>query len=143
MRVSSFAVARPAWYDRQADSAIGGYEAVAIAPHSNTGRFSLTVAAGKKCYVESSYCGVERTTVATTVGIAYAIAQIYSTASAAQNTLNQAYLYTITNGAENRSVVALQAAVNAGDQLLIYTADSSTGGQLTYRGVYKYTTYSA
>lgn len=68
MRISSYAVARPSYYDRNAASVSGQYAAT-VGPHSATTRFTYTVPAGKKCLIEASFESVTRATAATIAGL--------------------------------------------------------------------------
>lgn len=52
MRVASLGVARPAYYDRNATSVVNQYSGT-LTQHTNTTRWTYTVASGKKLLVET------------------------------------------------------------------------------------------
>jgi len=141
MRVSSFAVARPAYYDRNATTGVFSYDAANIAPHSLTTRWTTTVAAGKKAFVESGTARLIRYTAATLAG--QANVQIQVTSGATQIDLFNCFLYSNTVNTLVTGSVPTQVTLYAGETLAATTADASTGGT-TYIGMFgKTTTFDA
>ena len=78
MKVSSYAVARPNYYDRGATSVIGTYESANIAPHGATERWTYTVAAGYRLLIENLLLSNYRATTATVSGPVYAYVVVAS-----------------------------------------------------------------
>jgi hypothetical protein len=125
MRVSSFAVARPAYYDRNAASNYNVYNAT-VGPHNFTERFLYTVAAGKKLLVEIANVEMNRLTVATVSGSYYA-----------RITGGSGYINTIldnatTVNASKVNIVAGAVTIYAGESVGGYTSDGSTGGTVAF-----------
>jgi hypothetical protein len=141
MKVSSFAVARPNYYDRNAAGTSVRYIASGVAPHAQTIRWTVTISSGQKAFAEMVGVRIAPTTVATVFGAAEAgvdtisggvnstIIYIQQKMSAALTVLYAAYPLSVT--------------LYAGDQLVGFTSDGSTGGTALYIVDSKYTTFSA
>lgn len=140
MRISSYAVARPAYYDRNATTTFNSM-GVNPTPHSATVRFTTTVASGKKMLLETTYLYVARFTVATAVGEALTYNQVTAGASTAD--VYTASLTSNTVGAQ--TVVQLPTALTlyAGEVITAVTSDASTDGTCLMRATIKGTTYDA
>ena len=140
MRVSSFAVARPAYYDRSATSLIKSFGSV-VAPHGATTRWTTTVSAGTKAFIENTHGYVDRQTVAAPG-------------------LNVVLWVRITSGADTATILFArsdQSAVGplldrsvagaitlyAGEVFEGLTIDSSTGGTCNFSLSTKLTTFTA
>jgi len=126
MRVSSFAVARPVYYDRNPASVQSVYQAD-IGPVGNTERFTRTIAAGKSGYIESLYCGAYRSSAAAVLGTVVAfIETVTSDATPAYKAyvIYQSATLTTQTSQSLTSVGLLQA----GDIIRGYQFDTSTGG---------------
>jgi hypothetical protein len=140
MKVSSYAVARPAFYDRNAASAVQTYLAQ-VSPHSATTRWTYTVASGKKLNVEVTPCRILRLTVATVSGLLAEEITLTSGASAlvmlsnyvTDNTLNVPYLK------DSSASYTMYAA----ESLAAISLDSSTGGIVQFSMVMKGTLFDA
>jgi len=126
MRVSSFAVARPQYYDRNAASVQNAFSGT-VSPHSNTERWSRTIAAGKSGYVETAFALTLRTAAATTVGDAACFIQIVTSDTTSGVV---AYIQHADNTLRvNRNIVLTSAGLlQAGDIIRAYSFDTSTGG---------------
>ena len=127
MRVSSYAVARPAAFDRNPVQTVKSYASFSLAPAALTSRWSYTVPAGKRAVMTSGNIFVQRNTVATSVGQnqyeiyvapvgvgATAFMQFYDS----DNTLNRSLTLVISQG----------PLLNATDVVAAQTRDTSTGG---------------
>ena len=126
MRVSSYAVARPEYYDRGAASVQSAYSGT-VAPHGNTERWSRTIAAGKSGYVETSFALTLRITAATVVGDTACFVQIV-TSDAVSGVV--AYIQHADNTLRtNRNIVLTSVGLlQASDIIRAYSFDTSTGG---------------
>jgi len=130
MRVSSFAVARPAYYDRNAASVVQVVDS-SYTPHGQTNRGTYTVAAGKKANLESA--SIFLLTEAAPTVAARAIATIYILVSAVP-----CYVVRLDGTAGSTLNTARSAGLNGsptiypGEQLLFLTLDQSTGGTIGY-----------
>lgn len=139
MKITSYAVARPAYYDRGATSFSGGYDAV-LAPHADTNRVSVTVAAGQKVILEGVNMSTQRVTVATVIQVVGFYSNVTSTAG-----------FRITDISTNnnlanireRQFVATNVTIYVGETFTANTVDTSTGGSVYYIIQYKGTTFSA
>ena len=111
MRVSSYAVARPQYYDRNAVTSSQYGSPTAAGGDGPTTSFTTTVAAGKKLLVEYSEVSLLRSTVATV------------------NTRNEAYVRVLTN----TSVINLARVDGAlANTLNVFTQDKSAGAVTLY-----------
>jgi hypothetical protein len=141
MKVTSYAVARPAYYDRGAASINKAYGASGIAPHVNTTRFTYTVPAGRKCVVENICVSIYREGVASPIGQVFGYVVLFD-GSTYCNLVN---LYTAANtvGATSTNIVGNGATVYAGEQIIGGTWDLGTGGTNDFRLNAKGTEYNA
>jgi hypothetical protein len=136
MRVGSFAVARPSYYDRNAVSTTQQY-GVDLAPHATTTRWTATVAAGKKQFVEFARTSIYRTSVAS-VGSLYEdrvrIAGInFLTSTSSTNTVGAFVQQTVTGA----------ITLYEGDVIIADTYDLSTGGTVFHTIGYRATQFDA
>ena len=138
MRVSSYAVARPAYYDRNA-SGVSGQYSNDLAPHATTTRFTSTCPAGKKYILEGWYLSSWRISAATASGSVENLLT-FQTASGggyiAQATYvnNTLYYREVYYGGTN---ITLYPA----DYIVYTTADASTGGQIRVAANVKFTSF--
>ena len=142
MRVSSFAVARPAYYDRAAAGGRSRFYGT-VAPHAQTLRFTVTIAAGKKAFAELVAVRVAQASVSTVTSRADSV--IDSTDGVTNTSLAYAAVYTSTVSANQYVFNASpsQQTLYAGDALKAYTEDGSTGGTVLYVVDARYTTFDA
>jgi len=140
MRVSSYAVARPAYYDRNSASNTQEYVAT-VAPHAGTNRFSYTVASGKKMQLEFALAAMYRATAAAAVGQYSAIVFV----QVGTNTPRIAYIDSVKNTVDKTEQTTSLGSVTiyAGESLSGYTSDGSTGGTVQYVIQAKATLYDA
>ena len=141
MRVSSFAVARPAYYDRNATSGTAVYSGASIAPHAETVRWTITVAAGKKANIELTRMMANRVTVATAASVAGYVARI-TTSTSYMDILYEAHISNVL-GYEAKDIAPAGVTLYAGETLDGRTYDGSTGGYYNYLTGCKYTTFDA
>lgn len=126
MKVSSYAVARPAYFDRNSASVQNAYSGT-VAPHGNTERWSRTIAAGKSGFVENTFAMTLRSAVAAPAADTVCFIQCVTSDTTsgvvtfiqhADNTLRV-----------NRSIVLTTVGLlQAGDIIRAYSYDTSTGG---------------
>ena len=140
MKVTSYAVARPNYYDRAATSLIKSYGAV-VGPHGATTRWTTTVSAGNKANIENTHGYVDRQTVATTANNVVFWARIlsgsdYSTIIFARSDVNT------TTMLLDRSVAGA-ITLYAGEVYEGLTIDGSTGGTCNFSLSTKITTFTA
>jgi len=140
MKVSSFAVARPAYYDRNATATYSTYNSSGIAPHTYTVRWTYTVPAGKKAIMETATILISTQVVATVNGSREAYIRVTSPSSATiiylGNTTNTALAFTFI-------AAPTQPTFYAADAITGNTFDSGTGGQVYYDINGKFTAYDA
>jgi len=141
MRVGSFAVARPNYYDRNATSTLQNY-GVTLSPHTDTTRWTTTVAAGKKLSVELIHIYQERRTVATTPLQVNIQVNITSGATTALSVFTND-LGTATVGTRDYRLVTNVCTLYPGEVIYASTSDASTGGTILFLVVMKGTTYDA
>lgn len=140
MRVASLGVARPAYYDRNA-TVINANLAIDVAPHADTTRITITVAAGKKALIENVFGLARRTTAATVAGNVNPYSFISSSGGAPF--LEDMVFNSATVGTQVRSSNIQPVTLYASDVLYCQTGDASTGGTVLYRWGVKATSYDA
>jgi len=138
MRVSSYAVARPSYYDRNATSSLSSY-AANLGPHADTTRWTVTVAAGKKSLVELGATYSRRITVATVAGEYGSYIQLTSGATNVYfpATATVSNVVDFTNSAQYSGSPTLYA----GETIAGHTYDLCTGGIVNYTVAAKLTTF--
>jgi len=134
-------VARPAWHDRNPFVIMRGFSSV-TGPHSMTDRWTYTVPAGKKAYIEFLCIKSIRATAAGTAGTV--VIQItYTPSGASEQVLAATGLYTNTVGDKDEVTCGHALTMLAGDLLKGLTYDGSTGGTVNYLVVAKITEFDA
>ena len=142
MKITSYAVARPAYYDRNASSVIQT-ELTVYAPHTATVRVTYTVAAGKKMFVETSSTLVQNVTAPTVAGISTSIVRLQNVSAQftdpiRSDALTSAVLTTLID----KSLTG-QTTLYAGEQALLITSNGSTGGTVLHLAAFKATLFDA
>jgi hypothetical protein len=139
MKLGSLAGARAQYYDRNATSLLMNY-ADAVSPALLTTRWTTTITAGKKAYVETSMVMQYRITAATFVGEYSCDQQISSGATHSRP------LYVVSNS-NATFIQTFQFLVTytlfAGETLQFRTYDTSTGGIMYFQGNAKLTIFDA
>jgi len=125
MRVSSYAVARPAYGDRNSSSTTNSYLAT-VGPHGFTVRWTQTIAAGKKCLVETGQSRIRRTSAATVLGDV--VTEMIVNSGSTQIYVLNGFLYNLAVGAMDRVYLSTVFTLFAGEQFTATTVDLSTGG---------------
>jgi hypothetical protein len=140
MRVSSFAVARPAYYDRNATGSYLTYGAQNT-PHALTTRWTTTVATGKKGVIEYARGFTERRVVGGSAGQYSSWVQI--TSGATTGTL--IFANSFNNTLYNQVHIEIASAITlyAGDVFFYQTYDDSASGTIYYQGDAKVTLFDA
>lgn len=136
------AVARPDWYDRNPVTRFRAWNAVNLAPHTSTQRWTYTVPAGKKAQLELVQVKVMRATAPTTPGYAYANIR-FTPSGGSVDTLIQATIRTGTVGDTDQTVLGVCGVLQAGDTIEANSADGSTGGTIDYFATLKITEFDA
>jgi hypothetical protein len=141
MRISSYAVARPAYYDRNATSGLSTYGAVNIGPHAETVRFTVTVGSGRKAFIEQARFTCLRITAAAVVNATTMIFRNTSGASSVDLIYETKWVTTV--GDELTQGTTGTSTLYAGETLDARTSDLCTGGAWNYYLNCKYTTFDA
>lgn len=142
MRVASLGVARPTYYDRNSIEGSLNYQAYAVAPHADTTRWTYTVPAGKKAYVDSANAIVYRFTAAT--GVSLVNSRLVITPSGGSATLIVfAHIETNVVGDNARQNLAGSLLLLSGSTFRGITVDSSTGGTVDYVAAAHYIEFDA
>ncbi len=141
MRISSYAVARPAYYDRNATAYAQAYDLSLVAPHVLTIRFTTTVAAGKKLLLEHLSSTMIRQSVAAPVGDVYIAPSV--TTGASTYPITRTYSNANVAGTTTYSQVVSGVTLYPSDVFTVSTFDGSTGGTMWYTIGAKGTTYDA
>ena len=141
MRVSSFAVARPAYYDRNATSSFVSYSGD-VAPHGDTLRATFTTAAGKKAYIETGVVYIRQSSGASVINRSLAVLRIVS-GTDTNDVARIDSLSSATTSTSRTDKLAGQPTIYAGETLTIRTLDLSTGGTLDFNIGAKITSFDA
>ncbi len=141
MKVTSYAVARPAYYDRTATGQLLAFTGGSVAPHVQTTRFTSTVAAGKKAQVEELLCATWRDSAAATAGLRYIVASVQDSVISANVVVILTTLNTTFTLIQDR--LAAPMTLYAGENVNAVTNDSSTGGTTNYWMSCKLTIFDA
>ncbi len=139
MKVTSYAVARPSYYDRGAIAFSGGYADV-LAPHAETVRISVTIAAGRKVLIEGVNASLTRITAAGTLSLAQLYVNITATAGFRMADINAT---TNVINSRTREIVYPATTIYAGEIFTAASADNSTGGTNSYIVQYRGTDFTA
>jgi len=140
MKVTSYAVARPAFYDRNAASAVAVYLAQ-TGPHAVTTRWTYTVASGKKLNVEVTPCRILRQTVAAPVGLVAVEVQLTSGASLLVMLSN--YMTDNVPNVPYQKDSSASYTMYSSETLTSVSVDISTGGVVQYSITMKGTLFDA
>ena len=140
MKVTSYAVARPAYYDRGASSIVQNYSA-SVAPHGNTVRWTTTCAAGKKINIELVNVRIVQDTVATVKVANYCA--VYITSGVTTFSLADLLNPSNTVGLPVYFQMSGVPTLYAGESAAAATGDGSTGGTSQYLVAMKATSYDA
>lgn len=140
MKITSYAVARPAYYDRNAVSSFGSYNNIP-APHAFTNRFTQTIASGKKLSIEVGNIILYRYTVATVAGQIFCEHSVTSSSVAVQ-LATTSYFGNTTNVITQVNFNG-PVTIYAGEIYNINTLDLSTGGISNISANYKGTLFDA
>lgn len=125
MKITSYAVARPAYGDRNSSSTTNSYLAT-VGPHAFTIRWTQTIAAGKKCLVETGQSRIRRTTAATVLGDV--VTEMIATSGSTDIYVLNGFLYNLAIGAMDRVYIPTVFTLFAGEVFRATTVDLSTGG---------------
>lgn len=127
MKVTSYAVARPVYYDRNSATKGRTYGAAGVAPHATTTRWEYTVPSGKAAYVETLNVLLLRDNAPTVQALAQIIIYIQSsdavTAIALQLREYTTSTYVFLYGSQSNI-----ALLKSGDVIYAASNDPSTGG---------------
>ena len=140
MKITSYAVARPAYYDRNAVATYSTYNAGSITPHTYTARWTYTVAAGKKAIMEFATILISTQTVASVNGSREGYLRVTSPSSA-----TLLYLVHTSNTASSLGFIVYptQPTFYAADAITGNTFDNSTGGTVYFDINGKFTAYDS
>jgi hypothetical protein len=141
MKVTSYAVARPAQYDRNATSNIQS-DAAIYAPHTATSRWTTTVPSGFKLFLEACSVSQQNVTAPTTAAQASIIIRITSGASF----MDPIRLDILTSGVITSiysNQLFGQVTLYAGEILNVLTLNASTGGTILMASGAKGTQFAA
>jgi hypothetical protein len=135
--------ARYLWGDRNPASVSIMYSATSVVPHGSTERATYTVPTAKKAQVSGAISLLFLTNVATTAGDRVAVVRV--TIGATTYDLVYAAIYPDRNSVGNKDVqnVGQSYFLRAAEKIAILTADSSTGGTVTYNASVLATEYDA
>lgn len=130
-------LARPTYYDRNAIPQARSYSQGAIAPHAQTQRWTYTVPAGKKAFIEEIFGQVRRETAAAPVG-RIDIQVIYVPVTGSSMFIALPIIYTNVVGDQQTEFPPQLGLMVAGDLIHGDTEDTSTGGTAAFVAAIKF-----
>lgn len=133
-------IARPQFYDRNAQMAITAYNIINIAPHGLTNRTSFTVAPNKKAWLDSIWMHMVRSAVAAPQGLMTNLVQ-YTPSGGGSQALGFIYFNSNTAFDPRALVLPNEGYIAQGDLVQFQTSDASTGGFAEYAAAMKVTSY--
>ena len=139
MKVTSYAVARPSYYDRNAAGDTKRYNAI-VGPHAQTTRWTFTVPAGKKAYIEVLSLRISQWTAVTTPGFADCGIEL-NTSGSPTSLLYQKLLTAIATLPFSLQTIPLQVSMYPADSVACFTSDTSVGGTVAYLPDARFTTF--
>lgn len=136
--------AREDYFDRNATTRVDGGNVESAAPHAQTERFSRTISADRKGFLESGHMVVHRETAATAPGRARA-RLVVDPVGFTEATFLVATLYDEENAVGDRIERNMGAAgfLGEGDVVRGLTSDTGTGGTVDYVLATKVTLFDA
>jgi len=137
MKVTSYAVARPAYYDRNATSVTNSIAGFSSGPHSTTSRWSTTVPAGKKILIESVFLFMYRVSAPTVNGLTGYFIAVDAPVLATCNIISSLVLAYSTNNLFGN------ATAYGGSSIAAYSYDLCTGGSVYYDGNFRGTQFDS
>jgi len=142
VRASATFLARPGWYDRNPINRHQRYLGTGITPHTATERWTYTVGANKKAWLELLIAQVQRATAATTAGIPQV--SIFFTPSGGSET-SLVWSWERGNAVGNKCTMVASGVgiLGSGDIIRSTTFDDSTGGTMDYAAIAKITEFDA
>ena len=140
MKITSYAVARPAYYDRTAVAATGAYYNT-VGPHATTVRITYTTPAGKKALLEVATLELIRSVAATVAGNL----DLQMLINSGGTDVRAGHVATNTNTVGTLFQDKLYGAptIYAGETCSGTSSDGSTGGTVTYAITNKITQFDA
>jgi hypothetical protein len=142
MRVGSFAVARPMYWDRNPTSNNANGNSGAVGPHGEGARWSVTIASGKKAFVDAACLETLRYTVASVNNVYYAAIRFTPSGGSACSIV-QIQSFDNAVGSANRQSLAGSLLALAGDVISAVDADTGTGGTVNYSPQMHYILFDA
>ncbi len=142
MRVSSYAVARPAFYDRSAVSLVLDGSVNGIAPHGFTTRYTQTCPAASKYVVEIVTNQAYRNSAPTVSGQVFLFTRIVNAASTFAINVNFFVGDMPTAGVLVGTNLPCTVTMYPAEVIASLTQDASTGGTLNYVQSAKITQYA-
>ena len=133
MRVNQLQGSRPDYYDRAAINQSLLYTAAGIGPHAATIRWTYTVPAGSRAFVDVISENIIRDGVAGVVGV-QSLYLLYTPSGGGTIIIYPIHLYNNALYSEVWSHVTGFGALLAGDAISQVTLDLSTGGTGNYNG---------
>ena len=141
MKITSYAVARPAQYDRNASSNIQG-DAAIYAPHGVTSRWTSTVPSGFKLFLEACSVSQQNITAPTVAAQASIIIRITSGVLFMDPIRLDILTSAVTTSIFSNQVFG-QVTLYAGETMNVFTLNSSTGGTVLMASGAKGTQFAA
>ena len=131
MKITSYAVGRPTYYDRNlGHSGVSAY-LTGIAPHAEVVRSTLTISASRKGFVDFGSLAMLRESAAATAGIIFSTI-IVAPGGVGGQVLVLVPMYTAVLGTTVSQSVSGSMPMVASDVLTMTTRDASTGGTIHF-----------
>ena len=142
MKVTSYAVARPMYWDRNAVETSSTYIPADLAPHAETIRFTFTVAANRKAFLDTAFIQIVRTSAYASIGEAR-VALFVTPSGGTQTCIMRQSIIIATVYVYQQFTLGGSVLMTAGTVLTSTTSDSCTGGLVSYQAHAHYIAFDA
>ena len=142
MKVTSYAVARPMYWDRNAVETSSTYTPADLAPHAETTRFTVTIAAGRKTFMDTAFIQIARTSAYASLGEAR-VGMFVTPSGGGLTCIMRQSIITTAVYTYQQFTMGGSVLMTAGTVLNATTADGSVGGLVSYQAHAHYIAFDA
>ena len=142
MKVSSYAVARPMYWDRNAVETSNAYEGNNLAPHADTTRFTYTVAASRKTFLDTAFIQIVRTSAYASLGEAR-VGMFVTPSGGTETCIMRQSIIIATTYVYQQFTMGGSVLMTAGTILKATTSDGSGGGTVSFQAHAHYIAFDA
>ena len=142
MKVSSYAVARPMYWDRNAVETTSVFSGDNLAPHADTIRFTMTVAASRKTFLDTAFIQIVRTSAYASLGEAR-VGMFVTPSGGTETCIMRQSIIIATTYVYQQFTMGGSVLMTAGTVLKATTSDGSVGGTVSFQAHGHYIAFDA